>query len=243
MSEIKGIIKDLNLPKQLLDKGEAVMKKLFAPSFEELGGLLADQVKMRRFKNQLKIFERAQELLKEKNLNPKQVSLKVLAPLIEYSSYEEDENLQEKWARITVNILENNEDILFHQNCISILNRISTSEARLLDMLYSEVEQRRQDLHDTGRHPRMSKEQYPLEIFTITIYEFAQTNGIDFDKIEFQISNLISLGLIKWETDVEVFNNNKKHEDDKDYFVRVHNNLDIIFTALGYRFLKVCTSD
>jgi hypothetical protein len=51
--------------------------------------MIADNVKMRRFQNQLKIFTKAQKILEQKNIDPSKVSLKTLAPLIEFSSYEE----------------------------------------------------------------------------------------------------------------------------------------------------------
>jgi len=113
MSEITDLIKDFNIPKQLIDKSEALLKTLFCPSFEELGGMISGSVKLRRFKNQLKIFEEAQDILKKKNINPKNVSLKVLAPLIELSSYEEDETLQKKWSNLIASILIDNEDVPF----------------------------------------------------------------------------------------------------------------------------------
>ena len=94
MADIEKIIDNLNLPKQILDKSEALLKTLFGPSFDELGGMISDSVRLRRFKNQIKIFSKAQQILKDKNIDPKKVSLKVLAPLIEYSSYEEEETLQ-----------------------------------------------------------------------------------------------------------------------------------------------------
>jgi alpha/beta superfamily hydrolase len=62
MGELSDIVKDLNWPKQILDKSEALLKTLFGPSFEEFGGMISDQVKLRRFKNQLKIFTKAQDI-------------------------------------------------------------------------------------------------------------------------------------------------------------------------------------
>ena len=79
MGELSEIVKDLNWPKQILDKSESLIKTLFGPSFDELGGMISDQIKLRRFKNQLTIFTKAQEILKEKNIDPKKVSLKVEA--------------------------------------------------------------------------------------------------------------------------------------------------------------------
>lgn len=129
MADIEKILDNLNIPKQILDKSEALLKTLFGPSLDEFGGMIADNVKLRRFKNQIRIFSKAQEILKEKKIDPKKVSLKVLAPLIEFSSYEEEEKLQDKWAKLTTHILSGNGDVVFQQNCINILNKLSSEEA------------------------------------------------------------------------------------------------------------------
>ena len=256
MSEISEIIKDLNLPKQILDKSEVVLKTLFGESFEEFGGMIADQVKLRRFNNQLKIFEKAQNILREKNIDPKKVSLKVLAPLIEYSSYEEEENLQDKWSNLTTHILEDNEDVLFQQNCISILNRISTEEAKLIDKFHLNLELKRQEKYQKAiesyeRMKKYTKEPtppkdpttYSLDSLPFYISKVSKEFNIEKTKLEFQISNLVSLGLLKWETDVDVSatkSSTDPEDDDIDVDVNVYNNTDFIFTPLGDKFVRTC---
>ena len=76
MPDIEKIIDGLNLPKQILDKSESLLKTLFGPSLNEVGELLADSVKLRRLKNQIKIFSKAQEILKANHIDPKKVSTK-----------------------------------------------------------------------------------------------------------------------------------------------------------------------
>lgn len=256
MADIEKILDNLNIPKQILDKSEALLKTLFGPSFEEIGGMIADNVKLRRFKNQIKIFAKAQELLKEKNIDPKKVSLKVLAPLIEYSSYEEEENLQDKWSQLTAHILEGSVDIVFQQNCISILNKLSTEEAMLLDKLHDKLNQQRTDKFRTQKQylqstiygetiplKPSSADGYPLNYFTFSLNVIYKKLNLLKEKFEFSISNLVALGLLKWETDVEV-TAEKSSEDpeDKDIEVSVdvYNNDKFIFTSLGDRFVKVC---
>lgn len=257
MSEIGEIIKDLNLPKQLLDKSEALLKTLFGSSFEEFGGLIADQVRMRRFKNQIKIFEKAQSLLKEKKLDTKKVSLKVLAPLLEFSSYEEDEKLQEKWSNLVVNILNKEDDVLFQQNCIAILNKMSSSDAQLLDTLYKLLETKRQDRYDLASKrfeqfknsyykPPASPKEYELETFQFNIDRLYKDLQIQKEKLDFQISNLITLGLLKWEIDIDVSakkSNSDPEDDDIDVDYNVYNNTTFVFTPLGNKFIQVCNNE
>jgi len=256
MADIEKILENLNLPKQLLDKSEALIKTLFGPSFDEIGGMISDSVKLRRFKNQLKIFGKAQEILKEKNIDPKKVSLKVLAPLIDYSSLEEEEELQVKWSKLTAHILSVTSDTVFHQNCISILNKLSSEEAVLLDQLHDKLNQKRTSKFQTQEaysQQTISRELiplkppspggYPLDHFTYSISAISKEMNLPKNTIQFSVSNLVALGLLKWETDVEV-DAEKASEDPEDRNIEVnvdvYNNDDFIFTPLGDRFVEVC---
>jgi len=258
MADIEKILDNLNIPKQIIDKSEALMKTLFGPSFDEIGGMIADNVRLRRLKNQIRIFSRAQEILREEKIDPKKVSLKVLAPLIEFSSYEEEEQLQNKWAELTAHILGGNGDVVFQQNCIAILNRLSMEEAVLIDKLHDILNERR--IGKFGKEKMYyqatlmgdyipskpdSAEGYPLETFVFDIYNVSKDLKISRQALEFHVSNLVALGLLKWETDVHV--NARKTSDDPedkeiDVDVDVYNNDGFIFTPLGDRFVKVCES-
>ncbi|GAB3904463.1 Abi-alpha family protein [Mucilaginibacter boryungensis] len=258
MADIEKILDNLNVPKQIIDKSEQLLKTLFGQSFDEIGGIIADQVKLRRFKNQIKIFSKAQEILRENNIDPKKVSLKVLAPLIEMSSYEEDETLQDRWSKLVAHVLSEKEDILFHQNCISVLNKISSEEALLLDELFEELQQKRIQEYEIKLKQYKEMEQifpdnnpnaypqkpadYPVTSFEFNLSKYAERNGLDEKDLYFKISNLISLGLLKWETDVHV-EASKYDEDpadtDIDVNVYVYNDEAFVFTAIGERFIKL----
>ena len=44
MIDLNKMVENLNIPKQILDKTEALAKALFGPSFAELGNSIADEV-------------------------------------------------------------------------------------------------------------------------------------------------------------------------------------------------------
>ena len=78
---------------QLINKGEAAIKAVLGPSVTEISETFADYFRLRRFKNQVKIFTKAQEYLEETGIEPKQVDLKVLVPLVQLCSLEENPDL------------------------------------------------------------------------------------------------------------------------------------------------------
>jgi len=54
---------ELEVQKELINKAWSFLEKIVIPPLEELGGLLEDQVKFLRFKNQVKIITKAEDFL------------------------------------------------------------------------------------------------------------------------------------------------------------------------------------
>lgn len=110
------------------------IEKLAGSSLEEAGLLLGDKVRVRRLKNQIKIFSKAKKIAEENNISIKQINLKILVPLLEFSSLEEDETLQDKWSNLIVNF--SNANAIYESSIYPfILNQLTTSEALKLDKI------------------------------------------------------------------------------------------------------------
>lgn len=129
----------IDITSTVIEKGIDLVKdfveKLVGSSVEEAGLLLSDNVKLRRFKNQIKILDKAQKIVAKNNIAVKQISLKALVPLLEYSSLEEEECLQDKWTNLLINFVDTNakyESAVFPY----ILSQLSSREVLELDLLY-----------------------------------------------------------------------------------------------------------
>lgn len=101
------------------------------------GGIISDNVRFWRFKNQINIIKKAQLAVGESGLGKQQVPLKVLAPLIESSSLEEEEDMQQRWANLLANAATGFSGI--KANYVEILKELSPLEARVLDIVFAEV--------------------------------------------------------------------------------------------------------
>lgn len=105
------------------------------PQFiKETGGIMADTVKFWRFKNQVGILKKANKIIEENNLQKHQVPLKILVPLLESASLEEEETLQDMWASLLVNTTTGEENV--RPIFISILKEISYIEAIILNIIH-----------------------------------------------------------------------------------------------------------
>jgi hypothetical protein len=125
-----AVEKSIDLVKGFLDK-------LLGSPIEETGLIFADNVKLRRFKNQIKIFAKAQKIVEESGINPKIISLKTLVPLLDLSSLEEEETLQDRWTNLIVNYVDSSKT---YTSTIFpfILSQISTEEILILEDLYND---------------------------------------------------------------------------------------------------------
>src|ERR1700749_3941930 len=100
--------KEFNIKSSTIEKGLDLAKeflgKLISPTIEEVGLLIADNIKYLRFKNQISILLKAQKYVAEKNVPLQEIPLKILVPLLDNASLEENEALQDKWAKMIVNL-------------------------------------------------------------------------------------------------------------------------------------------
>ncbi|WP_299228915.1 Abi-alpha family protein [uncultured Psychroserpens sp.] len=123
-----AIEKGIDLAKNFLDK-------LIIPAVEETGLLLKDKVTLWKFKNQVKMLNKAKSYCEKYNVNPKTISLKLLCPLLDYSSLEEDEELQDKWAILLTNMVDSEQNIENHVFPY-ILSQISSNEFAFLEDVF-----------------------------------------------------------------------------------------------------------
>lgn len=131
--------KKLDITSTAIEKGIDVIKdflqKLAGPAAEELGLLMSDNIKLWRFKNQLSILEKARTYVSVKNIDVKGISPKILVPLLEGASLEEDKDLQDMWAALLVNYIDSSKN--YESNVFPyVLSQLSTVEVKLIDRFY-----------------------------------------------------------------------------------------------------------
>ena len=119
-----------------IDLVKDFVEKLVGSTLEETGLLLGDKIRIFRLKNQIKMLAKAQEICNQNNIPLKQLSVKTLVPLLEYSSLEDNETLQEKWSNLLVNLIDKKEN---YESSIFpfILNQLSSNELLIIEKIYN----------------------------------------------------------------------------------------------------------
>lgn len=174
-----------------IDIAKGLIEKLTGSAFEEIGLMWSDNIKFNRFKLQIKILNKAQKIIEESGINTKQISLKTLVPLLEYSSLEEDETLQDKWANLIVNYADSNEKLtstIFPY----ILNQLSTNEITVLESVCNKNYFIRVDYDFSGIEISNLIRLGLIEIYDDGIFYFHDINAIPKDKggIRYSITEL-----------------------------------------------------
>ncbi|XOF33518.1 MAG: Abi-alpha family protein [Candidatus Electrothrix sp. YB6] len=194
------LIEGLNLPKILVDKTIAFLDRLLGPSVDEAGYLLADRIKFRRFRNQVKILQKSEELLESAGIEARQVPLQTLVPLIEKASLEEDPTLQEMWAQLIANAATSDARAGLHRLCVHILSSISPAEAKVLERVFGLYREERPELLVRMRKWNKARPDIHAELIFFRpeeLFEHAEVSRYDIDLL---LDNFIRLNLLRWET-------------------------------------------
>lgn len=156
-----------------------IVKRMLGPAADEVAEMWADKVRLYRAERQARCVEKAERFLTEAGINPQAVSLKLLFPLLEGASFEEDESLHDMWAALLANAacLENADRV--RPGFIVALRQMAPDEAAVLNWICDRV------------NPEGSKN-LPLE----TLFSDLPTLRADVSRLRICLEGLESAGLI-----------------------------------------------
>jgi hypothetical protein len=251
MSNLDKIIEAINVPKRIVDGAEKFLSKLLGPAISESGQLISDQIRFRRFKNQVTIFTKAKDLLEEKGIQPKQVNLKILAPLVEYSSLEEDEKLQTIWANVVANISTYDTEQSFNLKCIEILKEITPHEILLLDYIFEKFKTKEKETLKKWKDKEYFKNRTTVspDNAIFSPWTFKDDLTMTQEQVDLYVDRLVSFGVIKFEQPelsesssdtviTDVMTGMKQTVEVKSYELETSDRIH--FTSFGLYFVKLC---
>lgn len=105
--------------------------EIIASPARELSNIVTDQLKYYRWKSLLNIIERARQIRKDRNISQEAVPIKLLIPLLEEGSKEEeDSEMLEIWASLLANSDKSYNS--FDLMCIELLGKLTHVEASVI---------------------------------------------------------------------------------------------------------------
>ena len=102
--------------------------------FRELVGMFEDHLKVVRFERLIRLMDRVRNILVEKGLPgpTRKIPLSIAVPLLESATLEQNDDLQEIWARLLVNGGDASSGIELRRAFVSVLVEMTTLDVRNL---------------------------------------------------------------------------------------------------------------
>jgi hypothetical protein len=142
----------------------AVVKRMLGPAADEVSELLRDKVRLYRYGQQIKCLEKAERMAQQAGFTPQPVPPKILFPLLEGVSFEEDEDLHTMWAALLANAADPKTTALSQPAYADILKQLTPDQAKFLALLYRETVRRSSELRN---QPDGMPDSTMLDLFAI----------------------------------------------------------------------------
>ena len=216
--------------------------RLFGPATDELGEGLRATIGAWTVKRKLRLFQKTQEALAEAGIEPTRVPLKILKPILENGSIEEDDGLQDKWARLLANAADPKRRNGIPPAFPEILRQLSALDAMFLEELYANVLDHAEKNPDDFRGRLTPRVLHTISLgHRATFFELfnsmSRTRGIPnpyTGEFNVTVDNLKRLGIIGADVDLReamrVFENREPDMPNEEYR----------FTPLGIEFVEAC---
>lgn len=156
---------------------------------EQVKGIFVDKLKYYKWENQMKLMIKANDFSKLNGLSEpnEPIKLKFAVPLLEAASMEDDDYLQDLWAKLLVNSANKESNVELTRNYIDILEHLSPFEAKILEKIYSLP-------FEEIQHEGVATKNLPetVDIATNETYK----DVIENEKLKLALANLAMLGCI-----------------------------------------------
>ena|GEM_PF-6161510 len=217
----------------IIKAARPALSTVFKPALEEIGEAGRDYVKGLRAKAGAKVLIDAGNVLVEANIEPQEVPFKVLVPLIESASLEEDEFLQKTWANLLANAANPHSVAKFDSGFIEIMKQLGPIHVRILNALFPES---RGGIKKAGSLFMMD---------TNFIKEAVVKEGISGDEFDVALDNLVRLRLCivaGTVSMIQALNELIKGGTPELSMATGYGTANIGPTKLGIAFLKACSA-
>lgn len=113
--------------------------KFISGSLEQSAGMIEDKLKYIRWENRINFMIKGEKFLKLKGLDVpnKTIPIKLAAPLFQAASFEDDDYLQDMWAKLLVNSTTEASNFELKRMYIDIMEQLSTFDAIILEKIYT----------------------------------------------------------------------------------------------------------
>jgi hypothetical protein len=117
----------------------SIAKRILGPAADEVAEMWRDQVRLYRYGRELSCLKKAERMAEDAGFTPNAVPIKLLFPLLEGASFEENEDVHTMWAALLANASSPRIGDLVRPGYIALLKQMAPDEAALLNWLYGDA--------------------------------------------------------------------------------------------------------
>lgn len=167
------------------DFGKFLAPILKSP-LENAIGIWSDKLAYTRWERQQRLMIRAKEFMLEQGIEQptRAVPMNVAIPLMQAASMEEDDVLQDLWAKLLVNAMDADSGVNIHRSYVDILESLTPLDALIINGLYTH-----------GSHGQVVQDGVVTSFLQGTPYSCV--SPADVEKVQIALWNLLRLGCIR----------------------------------------------
>lgn len=201
-----------------------VMKAILGPAASEIAERFRDEIRRYRYGRQLECLKKAERMAQDAGFTPKAVPIKLLFPLLENASFEENEDLHNMWAALLANAASPDKNDAVRPGFLPILKHLSHDEAVMLRWMLDQIPRKGGKLGPRILVSYTRIRSAYSELFgNVNALPDDESDGID-PRCRVCVSGLVGAGLIE------------KTEDSES------GRWGFMFTWYGYEFVTACTA-
>jgi hypothetical protein len=119
--------------------GSGFLFKCFEGPLKQAAGILEDHLRVTRWERRQRLIERVEEFANKQGIREpsQEIPAKIFIPLVEAAVTEDDDELQDLWARLLINAADAERGFEVRRAYISILQDCTRLDVRILAALYN----------------------------------------------------------------------------------------------------------
>ena len=239
---VKEVAKTTGQAIKTVDRLGQFFARVMGESIDATCGMLADTMKYKRWERQIKLVEKAERLINEKDLSDRSVPIspKLALPIFQNASLEEDEFLHDLYAKLLVTSID--PKVQTRRTAFAeIIRQLEPLDVKILQAMYKVYQDKERQYHEKYANKNWYKKNRPPTWTSISKNGILHNLSVSESEYWVSIDNLCRLGL----ADSYFEEGSIDFEAGDDYLsedvVTSHGGYDsLCITALGISFVKIC---
>lgn len=236
---IKEVAKATKTGIEAAEKLGRFVSRITNEPLETIMGILNDRLHFMRWERQLRLVERAREILNKRKIEGhiRIIPPKLALPIIENASLEENDELQDLWANLLASALDPKFEGTLRAAFIDIIKQLEVIDVHILNFIYKSYQ------NGLTNFLKLNNSSPSPTIFRVDRHSIAGELRIDPTIYENSIDNLIRLRCIASYVESKTIESESRQYINLTFYNKVTHDYgyeSVCMTSFGVSFVDVC---